>query len=285
MKTVLTLLLVGVAVTLAFLLGRVAPGERVQVVSGGDALSVAFGDAKTVISQTLVHKADSYFHGGVDMECPDREHRHDEDSCKSCARQSNNRTIEQSNNSFCDPWRWINVRVRAPQVHTHLEGEKSVELIPWLWASVKADPRNVDAWTTAWHTANNMMGDRTLAEEILNEGLKRNPDSIELLFYLGRHLYDRGKGDAAAAERVFAQARAAGLKACGGDLSRLAGKDAETLAFVLDYLSAFAEKRGDVATVRTCLAEAERINAVPVIAEAIRKRICIGEKSSREIAN
>ena len=259
MKTVLTLLMAGAAVTLAFLLGRVAPGERVQVASGGDALSVAFGDSKAVISQTLVHKADSYFHGGVDMECPDR--------------------------SPPDLWQWINARVRAPQVHTHLEGKKSVELIPWLWASVKTDPRNVDAWTTAWHTANNMMQDRSLAEEILTEGLKRNPDSIELLFYLGRHLYDRGKGDAAAAEQMFAQARAAGLKACGGDLSRLGGKEAETFSFVLDYLSSFAEKRGDVVAVRTCLSEAERIKAVPVIMEAIRKRICIAEKNSREIAN
>ena len=278
MKTVLTLLTVGVAVTLAFLLGRVAPDERVQVASGGDALSVAFGDAKTVISQTLVHKADSYFHGGVDRKCPDR-HDH---SDLSPFEHSNIRTFEHF---FDDPWRWINARVRAPQVHTHLEGEKSVELIPWLWASVKADPRNVDAWTTAWHTANHMMKDRTLAEEILKEGLKRNPDSIELLFYLGRHLYDRGKGDVAAAERTFAKARAAGLKACGGNLSQLSGKEAETLAFVLDYLSAFAEKRGDAATMRTCLTEAKRINAVPVITEAIRKRICIGEKNSCEIAN
>ena len=272
----------GAAATLAFLLGRVAPDERAQVVSGGDALSVAFGDAKTVISQTLVHKADSYFHGGVDMECPDHEHGHAEEAARTDA--TRRRVHEDAHGTF-DPWQWINARIRAPQVHAHLEGEKSVELIPWLWASVKTDPHNVDAWTTAWHTANNMMGDRTLAEEILNEGLKRNPDSVELLFYLGRHLYNRGEGDAAAAERVFAKARAAGLKACGGDLSRLNGKEAETLAFVLDYLSAFAEKRGDVATVMTCLAEAERINAVPVIMEAIRKRICIGEKNSREIAN
>ena len=279
MKTVLTLLAAGVAVTLAFLLGRVASDERVQLASGGDALSVAFGDAKTVISRTLVHKADSYFHGGIDMECP-HDQRHDEDSCTCRARQSNNRTIEQFS---CDPWQWINVRIRAPQVHAHLEGEKTVELIPWLWASVKADPRNIDAWTTAWHTANGMMKNRALAEEILTEGLRRNPDSIELLFYLGRHLYDCGAGDVAAAEQTFAQARAAALKACGGDLSRLNGKDVETFAFVLDYLSAFAERRGDVATVRACLSEAELTNAASVITDAIRSRICTAAKNSREI--
>ena len=272
MKTVLTHLAAGVAVALAFLLGRVAPEERAQVASGDDALSVAFGDAKTAISQALVHKADSYFHGGVDMECPDREHHHDEDSCKSCARRSDNQTTEQSNNAF-DPWRWINDRIRAPQVHVHLEGEKSVELIPWLWASVKTDPHNVDAWTTAWHTANNMMKNRALAEEILNEGLKRNPDSIELLFYLGRHLYNRGKGDVSSAERAFAAARDVGLRLCGGDLVCLSEKDRDTYSFIVDYLASFAAKRGERATLEGYLEEVEKAKSATPVADAIRERI------------
>ena len=40
-----------------------------QVVKGEGALAVAFGDARETISRAFVHKADSYFHGGVDMEC------------------------------------------------------------------------------------------------------------------------------------------------------------------------------------------------------------------------
>ena len=31
--------------------------------------------------------------------------------------------------------------------------------MPWLWAAVSADPRNVDAWTTAWYAARSIMKD------------------------------------------------------------------------------------------------------------------------------
>lgn len=280
-STALTLLTAGAAAALAFFLGRVTPDERVQLVSGEDALSVAFGGAKEAISQAMVQKADSYFHGGIDMECScHHDDHHDEDSCESCARQSNNQTIEHSNTTF-DPWRWINARIRAPQVHRHLDGKDAVEMIPWLWASVKTNPHNIDSWTTAWYTAHGMMKNRALAAAILEEGLARNPDSVELRFFLGRHLYDCGKGDLEAAERVFAQAREVALKACDGDFSRLERKESESLASVLDYLSALAERRGDQETVRTCLSEAERMNAASVIVEAIRRRIRTNETEIR----
>ena len=243
------------AAALALCLCGLDPCRMPQVVSGGDALSVAFGDAKAVLSAFMVQKADSYFHGGVDMEGHEhvegREHRE----------------------SRPDPWRWINARIRAPEVERHLEGGRTVEILPWLWASVRADPHNVDAWTTAWHTANNMMKDKSLGAEILAEGIRRNPNSVELLFYLGRHVYDRGRGDAAEAERTFARAREVGLDICGGELARLKGKDAEALALALDYLSAFAEKRGDAGLVRRCLAEAEQLDAVPAVLNAIRRRL------------
>ena len=245
-------------------LGRMPAEELPQRVSGDDALSVAFGGAKEAIGQAMFRKADSYFHGGVDMDCPHDNH-HDEDSCESC--------VLQSNNSFPDPWRWINDRICAPQVHRHLEGKEAVEMIPWLWASVKTNPHNIDSWTTAWYTANDMMKDRALAAEILEEGLLRNPDSIELRFYLGRHLYDRGKGDPAAAERTFAAARDVGLRLCGGDLTRLSEKDRDTYSFIVDYLAAFAAKRGERTTLEGYLAEVEKTKSTTPVADAIRARI------------
>ena len=77
-------------------------------------------------------------------------------------------------------------------------------------------------------------------DESAGDAEARNPDSVELRFYLGRHLYDRGKGDLTAAGRTFAEARGVAHRKCGGDFFRLTDKESESLASVLDYLSALA---------------------------------------------
>ena len=180
-------------------LGRMPAEELPQRVSGDDALSVAFGGAKEAIGQAMFRKADSYFHGGIDCDCSHDEN-HDEDSCESC--------VLQSNNSFPDPWRWINDRVRAPDVHTHLDGEKAVELIPWLWASVKANPRNAEVWTSAMYVAEKMLKDDALVRRILDEAKAKNPGSAEIAFAEGKFLYKQGKGDVPAAKAAFERAKA-----------------------------------------------------------------------------
>lgn len=184
---------------LCVLLARMPAEELPQRVSGDDALSVAFGGAKEAIGQAMFRKADSYFHGGIDMDCPHDNH-HDEDSCESC--------VLQSNNSFPDPWRWINDRVRAPDVHTHLDGEKAVELIPWLWASVKANPRNAEVWTSAMYVAEKMLKDDALVRRILDEAKAKNPGNAEIAFAEGKFLYKQGKGDVPAAKAAFERAKA-----------------------------------------------------------------------------
>ena len=83
-----------VAVGLALVLGRFDVARLPQVVQGDDALSVAFGDAKSTISAAMVHKADSYFHGGIDMECKEHHHHHDDHDHD----QSPNPPILQSSN-------------------------------------------------------------------------------------------------------------------------------------------------------------------------------------------
>ena len=192
---------------LCVLLGGMPADALPQRVSGDDALSVAFGGAKEAIGQAMFRKADSYFHGGVDCDCSHDEN-HDEDPIESCAQQSNNRIIEQSNNSFPDPWRWINDRVRAPSVHTHLDGEKAVELIPWLWASVRANPRNAEVWTSAMYVAEKMLKDDALVRRILDEAKAKNPQSAEIAFAEGKFLYKQGKGDVPAAKAAFERAKA-----------------------------------------------------------------------------
>ena len=177
-----------------------------QVVKGEGALAVAFGDARETISQALVHKADSYFHGGIDMECDHlAEHGHadHDDDHEDC--HDGHDHDEAAHDSF-DPWRWINSHVRAPDVHRHLGGSETIELMPWFWASVKADPHNIEAWTTTWYIANSMMKDKDLALRVVAEGLEKNPDDPELLICRGRTIYDNGHGEFAQAREAFSAA-------------------------------------------------------------------------------
>ena len=212
-----------------------APADRLpQVVKGGDALSVAFADAKETISAAMLHKADSYFHGGIDIDCHvaherDHDNGHGHGEC-------HHGDVDPTERAGFDPWRWINEHVRAPERHVHLDGEKAAEMLPWFWAAVKADPHNVDAWTTAWYVADRMLKDRALAGRVLAEARAKNPDSLEIAFTAARFVYDGGKGDAAAAKRILESAIDLGKRKCGGRLSELSERDAETCRRMQEYL-------------------------------------------------
>ena len=202
---------------LVLLLGRLPTGRLPQVVKGDDVLSVAFGDARAVIARMMIEKSDSYFHGGVDIECP----------CEHCKEAVPHRTVAASatgddqrcdDNHACrgdrdgtisrsfDPWSWINARIRAPQQHIHLEGEKSVELLPFYWAALKADPHDVEAWTTAIFIASDQLKDDALAARLIVEAKAKNPESAEIAFAEGRYLRKKGKDSLVAAQKCFARA-------------------------------------------------------------------------------
>ncbi|MBR2066033.1 MAG: hypothetical protein IJ983_02970 [Kiritimatiellae bacterium] len=212
-----------------------------QQAADGDVLSVAFSDAREELASALVHRADSYFHGGIDFDChaahghahEHGEHDHDHDDIDG----------HEQDGGWFDPWEWIDSRVRAPSVHRHLEGSETMELMPWLWAGVRADPRNVANWTTAWYVASHMAKDHALAREILAEARRANPESMELAFTAGCEAYDGGRGDAAAAETLFLEAKALGERSCGGDLSRLSEHDSQIYQFILGYLRKIGEDR------------------------------------------
>ena len=217
----------------------VPSARRPQAATGDDVLAVAFGDARRTISAAFVHKADSYYHGGVEMDgghrCELDGHGHGDhepcghDHCHHgpCGHDHREAGREPGTGRF-DPWRWINDRVRAPQVERHLEGRRAVEMIPLLWASVRADPRNIDAWTTAWYIAARTMRDAGLAEKILDEGLRLNPDEPELLFTRARGILS-AKGDRVRARELMLKARAVLQARCGGLPGKLPPDDAETL--------------------------------------------------------
>lgn len=125
----------------------------------------------------------------------------------------------------------------APTVHRHLDGEKAIELMPFYWAAVKANPHNVSAWTDAWHVANSILGDKALARRILAQAREANPSNLEIEFCDARTVYDKGRGDVAAAREMFDRVRRVALKNCGGDLDSLSDSDRHLYNFVMTYLA------------------------------------------------
>lgn len=219
-------------VTLVLALGGIlylhahfAVSRHSQRVSGRDVLSVAFGDAKTMISRMMVAKADLYFHGGIGH------------TCEECADAHSGGRLKVEP-QLPDPWHWLNERIAAPDVHRHLDGKESVELIPWLWASVKADPHNEEAWDEAWYTAAHMMKNEAVAAEILEEGLKANPNSARLHLTKGQFLYDRG--------RTKDAAKLDGARACFEKALALAPKDSQIREFAARYLADMDKKKVEV---------------------------------------
>lgn len=220
---------------------------RPQRTIGGDVLSVAFGDARRAISQAMERRADVYFHGGIN---PDDVCRHSRATGAGTAHRAD---------SERDPWSWINRRIRAPEVDRHLKQDRVVELMPWFWAAVRMNPQNVPAWTEAAYVAGHLMRKPDLQMEILARAREANPGSVVLALGQARATYPMGKGDVAAAEQVFEEARRLARKAQAANA--LAGADARAFADVLAYLSLLAEKRGDVRCLQRCRDEIDALQA------------------------
>jgi tetratricopeptide (TPR) repeat protein len=88
--------------------------------------------------------------------------------------------------------------------HTHLEGGKEREMLPWLKLSAELDPHRIDTYTVAAYWLRTL-GKVKDAEDFLREGLRNNPDSYEILFELGR-LYSQSYHDTNRARNVWEQA-------------------------------------------------------------------------------
>ncbi len=259
---------------LAGVLARVSPCRMPQATSGGDFLSVLLGDAKKDISGAMVHRADSYFHGGVDMECHhlhnhavhdhDAHHdAHDHDghghqahaaNCK-CGHCGHGDSHPGDGEKGFDPWSWINSHVRAPEIERHLQGTKAIEMMPWFWVAVKSDPHNIDAWSTAWYVAAYVINDDKLAMRIASEGWRLNPSSMELACTLGRAYRAKETLDQEESEKMFQKVLELGLKK-----EKLEGNDELSFYTALGYLAEFAEKRKDKHALKGLLGEAQRVN-------------------------
>ncbi len=266
------------AVLLAIFIPRLQGDSPVQ--SGGvDLLSLFFDDARKIIGKSFVTKADSYFHGGVDMVCtaahgsPHEKHEgHPDEPEHSDPMVHEDKDEHEGHDHHAgsrDPWVWINSRIHV-QEHHHLEGDELAEMVPWLWAACRADPHNIEAYGMGWYALTKMQKMKKEGLSILEEGIRNNPDSVELEFTRGQSLYSDFE-DKKASESAFLASRAKAIRKAKGDFSKLS--ESESVYFVrsLDYLARFEAERGDIDAIRTYLAEAEAADPDYVSTKAIRK--------------
>ncbi len=131
----------------------------------------------------------------------------------------------------------------------------AVEMMPWFWVAVKADPHNVEAWSTAWYTALYVMKDSSLALQIASDGCWQNPMSIELACNLGRTYLANGTHDAEQAERMFRR-----VIKMAEQLEKLEDNDYHDFFHAMGILAKFAENRKDAKDLQALLEIARRVN-------------------------
>ena len=247
----ITLVFLGLPATLAVGLAMLLPmkfGGTLPQVAGEDVLSVIFSDAREVVSRALIVKADSYFHGGMTLEC-------EEDPLESQDGAKREEPIKRASLGAHDPWAWINAHVDV-RVHRHIEGKKAEEIIPWVWAACRTAPHNIQAYTMGWYVLAKMSKMPQEGLDVLVEGIKNNPDNIELEFTRGQSLFSDFH-DKAGAAAAFQVAREKAIRNAKGDLSTLSDDDATLFSRTLFYLGVFARERADIQALRQCLAESE----------------------------
>lgn len=132
------------------------------------------GEARAMVSTWSFLQADVYFHGGVSGFSGEH---------AACAHAAGKKKEP-------DMFTYNILRRLSREIditdHTHLEGDKTKEIIPWLYYSAKIDPHNIDAYTTtAFYLAHTFGKDKD-ALDFLREGLRYNPDSWQINAEIGR---------------------------------------------------------------------------------------------------
>ena len=180
--------------------GRGEPG------GGPDVMALLFGEARKVVSNSMFDRAELYFHGGVQEaadECAATGHSHAEspggalaaaaslpdDQAKHAEHAEHDGQAASAGREW-DWWSAINRRVH-PAAHQHLPATGEKEVVPWLWASAKVDPHNVQAYSVGAYWLGRRLGNWDEAVRFIEEGIRHNPESFDLEFCRGELLVAR----------------------------------------------------------------------------------------------
>ncbi len=259
------------------------PGLRPPQAEQPELLSVLFGESRVAIGERLYYLADVYYHAGIGYANHRNDHHHDhhdghhhhhdddreaalfpfagEDAAESAAplvdhcdhdhhdghaqHHEDSRRREHGG----DWWIRINRRLK-PRGHRHLHGRREErEILPWLWAAVKVDPKHIDAYLDGAYFLAERLGRPDEGLRMLDEGLRHNPGSVRIYFARGTMLFHRFD-DREGAFSTFAQGREAWLEqwedwrqtmACG----QTEAEQPDTLIYyrLLGYMGHIAERQ------------------------------------------
>jgi tetratricopeptide (TPR) repeat protein len=154
-------------------------------------MKVLLGDSRRMFANHFFVKADITYHRGYYPSIFDQA-RQIEEKNSDVAHAGEQESEELEKGFLGPPTDWIDRFGRhfRPVAHTHLQGGGAREILPWLRVSADLDPHRVETYTTASYYLRKEMGKANEAEQFLQEGLRANPGSYEILFELGLLFYE-----------------------------------------------------------------------------------------------
>ncbi len=169
----------------------------------GTVLKVLLGDGRRLFANHFFQQADVSFHSGYYPSIFDQQDK-PKTSAMAAGQTGHDEDAHVKEMEFLGrPRDWIEAFGRKFRIteHTHLANGKEREILPWLRLSAELDPQRVQTYTVASYWLSRHLGKVPEAEQFLREGLRNNPDNIEILYELGR-IYSEHKHEPERA-RVF----------------------------------------------------------------------------------
>lgn len=203
----------------------------------GNFLDILAGDTRAIIGNALIEKAEAYYHGGIS----------DHGDCNASTGGTHNHSDHDSHHDSdsktgtssprFDPWSYLNGKIHA-EAHMHIELNKAEELLPWYWAACEASPHNIQAFEATVYALSTMLHQPSEALQLLEKGIKYNPNNVKLEITRGEVLIKHFKN--------FTAAEAAFLAAYEKSVREKAPRDDILKAEALFYLGYLAKRRNDL---------------------------------------
>lgn len=170
----------------------------------GNFLGFMFGDGRKLFANQFFTMADVYFHSGYYPSIFDQGSAEQKEIIAASHGHKETEEEEKSEDFFGKPKDWVDAFGRNFRItqHTHLEHHDEREILPWLRLAADLDPNKIETYTVGAFFLREHLGRPKEAESFLREGLRNNPDSLEILFELGR-VYHESLHDPARARNVW----------------------------------------------------------------------------------
>ena len=252
---------------------------------------VFLGEGRRLFANQFAAKADEYFHGGAypsffelaaraEDKAKEEEAGHDHvaeshhDHGDEHADEPGHEGHDESNCKKIEsiaaekPLDWIEAMGKNFTVtgHSHLEGDKEREILPWLKLSADLDPQRVESYLVASYYLTEGLNKPADAEAFLRQGLEANPQSYEILLELGK-LYLNHLNQPDRARNVWLL----GLRRWDEVERGKEESDKVGRSRLLDYLAQLELKQGNTAKALKYLEECRNYSPQPAaIAERIK---------------